>query len=421
VEPQREWFEKDYYAVLGVPQGASDKEIKRAYKDLARKSHPDQNPNNAAAEERFKEVSAAYDVLGDKEKRESYDEVRRMVAAGVGGGGRGGFGPGGFGGPGGATYTFTTDDFDVDGEGFGGLGDFLGGLFNRGGGAGSARAGGRPRGGPQRGDDIETELYLDFREAVEGVTTSVRFTAEATCHTCHGNGARPGTTPEVCPTCHGSGSVAQNQGPFSFSQVCPTCAGRGSIVRDPCPTCGGRGVERRPREVKVRVPAGVDDGQRIRVKERGAAGTNGGPPGDLYVVVHVRPDATFGRKGNDLTVHVPISYPQAVLGSQIRVPTLTGDGVTIKIPAGTPSGKTLRVPKRGIDGGALLVTVDIEVPAKLNDAQRAAVEALAASLDGTATTAGDPSPNASTNGAAHQEPAPQDAPPRRRRKSDGAS
>jgi molecular chaperone DnaJ len=185
--------------------------------------------------------------------------------------------------------------------------------------------------------------------------------------------------------------------------------------------------------VKVRVPAGVDDGQRIRVKERGAAGTNGGPPGDLYVVVHVRPDATFGRKGNDLTVHVPISYPQAVLGSQIRVPTLAGDGVTIKIPAGTPSGKTLRVPKRGIEGGALLVTVDIEVPAKLDDAQRAAVEALAASLDGTATSSSDAQTkaqtkaqsnaqsNASTNGAAQEESEPQDAPPRRRRKSDGAS
>lgn len=426
MEPQREWFEKDYYAVLGVPQGASEKEIKRAYKALARKNHPDQNPNNAAAEERFKAVSAAYDVLGDAEKRAAYDDVRRMVAAGVGAGGRGGTGPGGFG-TGGGTYTFTTDDFDVGGEGNGFLGDLLGGLFNRGGGASGGAGGRRPRGGPQRGRDLETELFLDFREAVEGATASVRFTAESTCSTCRGNGARPGTAPEVCSACHGTGSVAQNQGPFSFSQVCPTCAGRGTIVRDPCPTCNGRGVEVRPREVKVRVPAGVDDGQRIRVKDRGAAGTNGGPPGDLYVVVHVRPDPTFGRKGNDLTVRVPVTFPQAVLGAQVRVPTLDGDGVTIKIPAGTPSGRTLRVPGRGIDGGALLVTVDIDVPAQLDDAQRAAVETLAATLDGAVTTktatktrekAGAKS---GTNGRAAPDTEAQEAPPRRRRKSDGAS
>lgn len=400
-EPQREWFEKDYYAVLGVPQGASDKDIKRAYKDLARKNHPDQNPNNAAAEERFKEVSAAYDVLGDKDKRQAYDEVRRMVAAGVGPDGRRGFG--GFG-PGGG-YTFTGDDFDLSGEGFGGLGDILGGLFGRGGGGGR-----RPRGGPQRGRDLETELYIDFRDAAQGVTTTVSFTAEATCSTCGGNGARPGTSPQVCATCGGSGSVAQNQGPFSFSQVCPTCAGRGTVIPDPCPTCRGRGVEVRPREVKVRIPAGVDDGQRIRVKERGAAGTNGGPPGDLYVVVHVRPDPTFGRKGNDLTTRVHVSYPDAVLGTQVRVPTLDGDGVTIKVPAGTQPGKVLRVPKRGIDGGALLVTVDLDVPSpsSLTDDQRAAIDALARAFADPDHHTDEPQPAAA--GAT-----------RRRRKGDGAS
>jgi molecular chaperone DnaJ len=415
-EPQREWFEKDYYAVLGVPQGASEKEIKRAYKDLARKNHPDQNPNNAAAEERFKEVSAAYDVLGDKEKRESYDEVRRMVAAGVGSGGPGGFGGSGF--PGG--FTFTTEDFDVDGEGFGGLGDIFGNLFGRGGASGaSTRGGRRPRGGPQRGGDLETELFLDFADAAKGVTSTVRFTAESVCSTCGGNGARPGTQPEVCPTCHGSGSVAQNQGPFSFSQVCPTCAGRGTVIPDPCPTCHGRGTEMRQREVKVRIPAGVDDGQRIRVKERGAAGANGGPPGDLYVVVHVRPDATFGRKGNDLTTRVHVSYPDAVLGTQVRVPTLEGDGVTIKIPAGTQPGKTLRVPKRGIDGGALLVSVDVDVPkpTDLTDDQREAIEALARTM------------RANGEGAARGSDAVADADAdadakathHRRRRSDGAS
>jgi molecular chaperone DnaJ len=409
-EPQREWFEKDYYAVLGVPHGASEKEIKRAYKDLARKNHPDQNAGDKAAEERFKEVSAAYDVLGDKEKREAYDEVRQMVAAGVGPGGPGGgFGGSGF--PGAGGFTFTTEDFDVDGEGFGGLGDIFGNLFGRGGaGSGaSTRGGRRPRGGPQRGGDLETELFLDFADAAKGVTSTVRFTAESTCSTCGGNGARPGTQPEVCPTCHGSGSVAQNQGPFSFSQVCPTCAGRGAVIPDPCPTCHGRGTEMRQREVKVRIPAGVDDGQRIRVKERGAAGANGGPPGDLYVVVHVRPDATFGRKGNDLTTRVHVSYPDAVLGTQVRVPTLEGDGVTIKIPAGTQPGKTLRVPKRGIDGGALLVSVDVDVPkpADLSHEQREAIEALARAMH----------PSSNGDGAAHEEPAAH----HRRRKNDGPS
>ncbi len=330
-EPQREWFEKDYYSVLGVADGAPAKEIKKAYKDLARKLHPDQNPGDAAAEERFKEVSAAYDVLGDDEKRKAYDEVRQMVRSGYAPGGNGGFGPGG-----------GTSTFDVGDESFGGggLGDLFGGLFGR----GSHR---RPRGGPQRGRDLETEIFVDFDDAVHGVTSTVRFTADAVCSTCHGNGAKPGTTPERCGTCGGSGSIAQDQGPFSFSQVCPTCGGRGVIIRDPCPTCRGRGVEVRPREVKVRIPAGVADGQRIRVKERGGAGANGGPAGDLYVVVHVSPHSVFGRSGNNLTVKLPITFAEAALGAQVRVPTLDGESVTIKVPAGTPSSKTFRVAKRG--------------------------------------------------------------------------
>jgi molecular chaperone DnaJ len=368
MEPQREWFEKDYYAVLAVPEGASAKEIKKAYKELARKLHPDQNPGDAAAEERFKEVSAAYDVLGDDEKRKAYDEVRTMVRSGVGPGGFAGAGPGGFG-PGGGNFQF-----DVDGEGFGGgLGDLFGGLFGR----GSHR---RPRGGPQRGADLETELFIDFDDAVHGVTTSVGFTAEAVCSMCHGNGAKPGTVPERCATCGGTGSIAQNQGPFSFSQVCNTCGGRGQIIKDPCPTCRGRGVEVRPREVKVRIPAGVADGQRIRVKERGGAGANGGASGDLYVVVHVGAHPLFGRSGNDLTVRLPISFAEAVTGAQVRVPTIDGESVTIKVPAGTPSNKTFRVAKRGINGGALLVTVEVQVPAHLSDEQRSAIEALAAAF-----------------------------------------
>jgi molecular chaperone DnaJ len=372
---QREWFEKDYYAVLGLASGASDKEIARAYKKLAKQYHPDANAGDKAAEERFKEISAAYDVLGDAEKRKEYDEVRRMVAAGVGPGGFGGFGPGG-GGGGGQTFTFETD-----GDG-GFFSDLLGGMFGgRGGGGMGGRRTRRGAAGPQRGQDLETELYLAFDDAVQGVTTTVRFRSDAQCSTCQGSGAAPGTTPEMCPQCHGSGSIAVDQGPFSFSQVCPTCGGRGQVIPSPCPTCNGRGVEMRDREVKVRIPAGVADGQRIRVKGRGAAGLGGGPAGDLYVVVHVGSHPLFGRVGNDLTLRLPITFAEAALGANVKVPTLNGP-VTVRIPPGTPSGKVFRVRGHGIEGshdktGDLLVTVDVQVPEQLSDAQRAAVDALA--------------------------------------------
>lgn len=357
---QREWFEKDYYEVLGVPEGATDKEISRAYKKLAKKYHPDANQGDASAEERFKAVSAAYDVIGDAEKRTEYDEVRRMVAAGVGpDGGPGGahFGPGGF-------------RFDFDSAG---AGDIFGGRFGRG------RRGGSQR--PRRGDDLETELHLDFLDSVHGATSTVRFTSDAACSGCGGSGARAGTSPELCPECRGSGQIAIDQGPFSFAQVCTACGGRGRIVRDPCPTCRGRGTEVRPREVKVRVPAGVEDGQRIRVKGRGAAGAGGGPAGDLYVIVHVSPHRIFGRRGNDLTVRVPVTFAEATLGAEVKVPTLE-DPVTVRIPPGTPSGKVLRVRGRGVDAGRarrgdLMVTIEVQVPVDLSDGQRSAVEALA--------------------------------------------
>ena len=354
------------YEVLGVAKNASDDDIKKAYRKLAREYHPDRNPGDDAAEERFKEISAAYDVVGDATKRKEYDEVRRLGPAAAGFPGGGGGGPGGF--------TFT------DG---GDLGDLLGGLFGRG---GAGRRGG-PRGaGPHRGQDLETELHLTFEDAATGITTAVHLTSEAPCSTCHGSGAKPGTAPHACANCGGQGVVSDNQGLFSFSSPCSVCGGRGVTIDDPCPTCRGAGVERRPREVKLRVPAGVDEGQRIRLKGRGGPGRNGGPPGDLYVIVRVSSHPLFGRKGKDLTLAVPITYPEAALGADITVPTLSGSPVTLRVPAGTRSGRTFRVKGKGVPAtkgaGDLLVSVEVAVPSKLSGAERKAVEALQAASNG---------------------------------------
>ena len=369
MSPSRDWFEKDFYKVLGVSSDASDKEITKAYRKLARQLHPDRNPGDTKAEERFKEVAAAYDVLGDVAKRAEYDELRRLgpVGAGFGPGG-GGFG-GGFGGAGrGSGSSFNFDPGD--------LGDLLGGLFGRGG--GGTR---RTSPGPQRGDDLETELHLSFSDAANGVTTTVHLTSDAPCQTCSGSGAKPGTAPAVCPRCTGRGVLDDNQGLFSFSQPCDRCGGRGRVIEDPCPTCGGRGLERRPRQVKVRIPAGVRDDQTIRLKGRGAPGRNGGPAGDLFVRVHVAEHELFGRSGEHLTITVPITYPEAVLGADVAVPTLEGAPVTVRIPPGTASGRTLRVRGRGVTAGDkngdLLVTVEVDVPRNLTAAQRKAIETLA--------------------------------------------
>ena len=356
--PQREWFEKDYYKTLGVSSSATAKEVTSAYRKLAKKHHPDTNPGH---EDTFKEISAAYDVLGDADRRKEYDEVRAMGPA------AGGF-PGGFGG--GTTYR-TAD--------MGDLGDLFGGLFGRG-----RRGGGAA--GPQRGADVEAELHLSFEDAVSGVTTSVNVTTDARCHTCAGSGAAPGTQPVTCPRCGGTGSLQDNQGLFSLSQICPQCGGRGTVVTTPCPTCSGTGVEHRNRSVKVRIPAGVEDAQRIRVKGRGAAGRGNAPSGDLYVVVRVDRHGVFGRKGRNLTLSVPVSYPEAALGTTLTVPTLT-EPVTLRVPAGTPSGRTFRVKGRGVPAGKksstgdLLVSVEVEIPDTLTDEQRAAVEALAAVVE----------------------------------------
>jgi len=360
---QREWLDKDYYQVLGVSSTATDKEITRAYRKLAKQFHPDANPGS---EDRFKEISAAYDVLGDAAKRKEYDEVRRLGASGFANFGGGFGGAGGAGGPGGTTFRVEDIDF----------GDLLGGL--------GANFGGR-RGrnaGPRRGADVEAELYLSFEDAVRGVTTSVNVAGEARCETCHGSGAAPGSSPVTCPTCNGRGALDDNQGLFSLSRVCPQCSGRGTVIEKPCKTCRGSGIVRRTREVKVRIPAGVDDGQRIRVKGRGAPGRANGPSGDLYVTVHVGNHPLFGRRGRNLTLTVPVTFAEAALGSTVKVPTLD-EPVTLRIPAGTSSGQTFRVKGRGVPGhgrtgsGDLLVTVEVTVPKKLSAEQRAAVEEFA--------------------------------------------
>jgi molecular chaperone DnaJ len=359
--PQREWFEKDYYKVLGVSDTATEKDLTRAYRKLAKQFHPDAGGGN---EERFKEISAAYDVLGDTAKRKEYDEVRRLGPVGAGG-----FRPFGDS-PGAGFSSFRVED----------LGDLFGGLFGRNRTRGGPAGGGT---GPRRGADVEAHLHLAFLDAVHGVTTSVNVTSDAVCSSCHGTGAAPGTSPVICPTCGGRGVRDENQGFFSFSQPCPTCGGTGMKVETPCPTCVGTGIEHRPRQVKVRVPAGVEDGQRIRVKGRGGAGHNGGPAGDLYVVVSVAPHDLFGRKGNDLTLTVPITFAEAALGATVKVPTLESP-VTVRIPAGTKSGRTFRVRGHGVPAssgvGDLLVTVEVAVPEALDDGQRQAVEQLAAAF-----------------------------------------
>lgn len=365
---QREWFEKDYYATLGVPNTASEKEITRAYRKLAKQHHPDANPGNGQAEERFKEISTAYDVLGDAEKHKEYDEARRQAASGFRG----------FGGtPGGQGFRFDANDLG----GASGLGDLLGGLFNR----GRPQQPGAGGVGPRRGDDLEAQLYLSFRDAIDGITTTVRLESEAPCSKCAGTGAAPGTVPKRCDLCGGTGAVARNQGPFSFSELCPRCNGTGRLVEHPCPTCRGRGTETRQREVRVRIPPGVADQQRIRVKGRGAPGLRGGSIGDLYVTVHVEPHPVFQRRGDDLLVRIPITFPEATLGAEVTVPTLDGK-VTVRVPPGSPSGKTLRVRNKGVSvatkkRGDLLVTLDVIVPKTLTKEQRKAVEALASVAD----------------------------------------
>ena len=372
---QREWVEKDFYKELGVPSDASQDDIKRAYRKLARELHPDANPDSPRAGERFKAVSEAHNVLSDPARRKEYDETRRLFS-------EGGFGRrfsatnfGGFGGGGNGTEFNLNDLFDAAGQtGGANIGDLFGGLFGRSGAARPSR--------PRRGNDLETETELDFLEATKGVAMPLRLTSPAPCTNCHGSGARPGTSPKICSTCNGSGVINRNQGAFGFSEPCTDCRGTGSVIEHPCSECKGTGVTTRTRTINVRIPSGVEDGQRIRLPGQGEAGLRGAPSGDLYVTVHVRPDKVFGREGDDLTVNVPVSYHELALGTTLSVPTLEGK-VGVRVPKGTADGRILRVrgrgvPKRGGGHGDLLVTVKVAVPPNLEGAALEALEKYAA-------------------------------------------
>lgn len=358
-----DWANKDFYKVLGVAKDADQAALKKAYRKLARENHPDSHPGNTAAEDRFKEVAQAYDVVGDTEKRKQYDEMRSAFAGAGAGGFPGGFGGQTAGGPGG---------FDIS--------DLFGDLFNRGGGGGGF--GGRtqaPR--PSRGADLETETTVGFADAIDGTTISMRLSSDAPCPTCSGAGGKPGTRPHVCPTCEGAGVVVSSVGGgFSMNETCPECHGRQLVYSEACPTCHGSGRGLSSRTITARIPAGVKDGQRIRLKGKGASGENGGPSGDLLVTVHVRSHELFGRKGDNLTLEVPVTFDEAALGAEIKVPTLGGSPVTLRIAAGTPNGRVMRVRGRGVprkDGskGDLLVTVVVHVPTTLDEATREAIAA----------------------------------------------
>ncbi|MEV6342157.1 molecular chaperone DnaJ [Actinoplanes sp. NPDC051851] len=383
----KDWLEKDFYAVLGVNKSASTDEIKKAYRKLARDLHPDRNPDNKEAEEKFKAASEAYDVLSDDKKRKEYDEMRSLFGSGAfrrgarpGGPGGGQFDPsdlfGGFSGAaGGGAGGGPAADRRFGGTGFS---DIFSSIFSGGAGGPAGPAGRR---GPQRGRDVETEVTLDFAQAVRGTTLPLTLRTPGACDTCRGSGAKPGTTPRSCTKCQGTGLISSNQGSFSFSEPCRDCQGSGSIVEEKCPECRGTGGVTKTRTINVRFPAGVADGQRIRLSGRGEPGDRNGPAGDLYVQVKVRPDELFGRSGDDLTLTVPISVAEAVLGADLRVPTLDAP-VTLRVPPGTPSGRKLRARGKGVvrkegQSGDLIVTVEVQIPSGVTGEARDALEKFA--------------------------------------------
>jgi molecular chaperone DnaJ len=352
----------DYYKALGVDKKATADEIKKAYRKLARRYHPDRNPGDKAAEERFKEVSQAHDVLGDPEKRKQYDSGTGPFATGGPGGGFGGFG-----------------NFDFDASS---MGDILSNLF---GGGGRAQ---RQRQRAERGSDLEAAVSISFDQAIAGAQVPLSVPMRATCTTCHGTGAKPGTTPSVCPRCEGRGIETQGQGMFSISQPCSLCGGAGTVIEDPCPTCHGSGAVRTVKRLRVNIPAGVREGSRIRLPGKGEPGRRGGPPGDLYLITHVTPSPVFARKGDNFEVEVPLTIPEALRGAQVQVPTLSGTK-TLRVRPGTKHGTVQRLrgegpPKLGSSNtrGDIHYRFVIDVPEKLDAEQEKAVEALSKAMNG---------------------------------------
>ena len=341
---------KDYYKVLGVSKNAKTEQIKKAFRKIARDNHPDQHPGDKKAEQRFKEASEAHDVLSDPQKRQKYDAERAFGVSG----------PGGFHFQrnGGTTTTFNGNIEDLlrGMQGGEGLGDIFGGMFG-----GSRRSSAKMA---RRGGDVEGSVTLGFQEAIDGATVGVRIVSEEACPACRGTGAKAGTQPKLCDICQGSGVDYQHG---LTGAACTHCGGRGVVIESPCASCHGSGRLNNDRVVQVRLPAGVADGQRLRIRGRGKKGENGGKDGDLYVQVHVRPHPIFGRDGQDLTITVPVTFAEAALGAEIEVPTLSGANVKLRLPAGTPNGRVLRVRGRGVTGGDLLVTVDVQVPGQLSD------------------------------------------------------
>ena len=347
------------YDTLGVKKGASQDEIKKAYRKLAAKYHPDKNPGDASAEERFKEVQNAYDTLSDPEKRKAYDQFGSTN-------GRPGFDP--------RDFNFGTGgNFRV--EDLGDLGDLFGGLFNRGG----TRVR-RPQ--PERGADIEVTVNLSFEDSLRGLETKIPVEVTTACRECGGTGAQPGTAPVICPECNGRGVVSESQGLFALSQPCPRCRGNGTVIEKPCDHCHGTGRERRTKRYSVKIPAGVKDGTRVRLKGKGEPGANGGSPGDLFVVTHVTPSRLFERRGNDLIIDVPVTYPEAALGATVQVPTPYGERLSLKVKAGSQDGALLRMrghgaPKLNASGkGDLLARLRISVPKKLSKKEKETLEEL---------------------------------------------
>ncbi len=360
---------QDLYATLGVDKKATPEELKKAYRKLARKYHPDRNPDDKQAEARFKEISHAHDVLSDPEKRKQYDSGTGPYAAAGGGSGFGGFG-----------------NFDFDASS---MGDILSNLF--GGSASGRRTRTKPR--PERGRDLETEVSITFEQAVAGAQVPLSVATQTPCGTCHGTGAKPGTTPKVCPQCQGRGIETQGQGMFSISQPCSRCGGSGTVIEDPCPTCHSSGAVRTVKKYRVNIPAGVKEGSRIRLPGKGEAGPRGGPPGDLYVVTHVAHSPVFKRRGDNVEVEVPLTIPEALRGAEVKVPTLTGTK-TLRVRPGTTHGTVQRLrgegpPKLGTGGragspekGDIHYRFTIDVPEELTDEQSAAVQALADATNG---------------------------------------